>query len=740
MFSTQSSFLQNVSSNSTKNPQDQLSGKIIRITFHNSENFFTVAKIEAKGQKGEIAVVGTMPFVQEGLSVKLQGSWTVDPRHGKQFAVEKYTYELPQDPEGLEQFLSSGILPGVGKKTASKLVDHFGSNILHILESQQDKLYELSSLGEKKIQSIIAAWNEHSQFQELSYILLSWGITHKQAVKIVKKWGHESVSIIKKNPYTLAKEIRGIGFQLADAIAMSIGFDKTSKERLHAAVEFFLWEKANEGHTAPLLEDFISYSAEQLNVTTENIQDTVKDAVAQGALSLFVHPEKATTQVQIKHLHFIEQSIAKEAARLFHATPSLRSIDIVKALSWAESKSSLTLHEAQRNACKMVIENQFSIITGGPGTGKSTILRVILAIFEKLTSKIILAAPTGKAAKRMQEITGKPSKTIHRLLHFDPIKNSFEYNNKNPLIADLIVIDESSMLDSQLTYFLLRAIPTGAKVVIVGDVNQLPSIGAGAVLSDLISSQKIATTHLTEVFRQAKQSCIIQSAHRILHGELPYLKNTQGSDFLFVTANEPKEAQETILDLVVNKIPNTFGFNPKNDIQVLAPMKKGEIGCDMLNSILQAHFANRKDTSANKRTFVVGDKVMQIKNNYKKDVYNGDVGWVERLDQEAGTMQVTFDDQTHTYDALELEELVLAWAVSVHKYQGSEIPCVIIPVHTQHFRMLTRNLLYTAVTRGKKLVVLVGTVKAIAIAVKQKESMSRWTCLPQRLSEAFAIS
>ena len=710
--------------------QETLTGKILRITYHNTDNYFTVAKIEVTPHKGEIAIVGTMPFVQSGLMVDLEGSWAVDARHGKQFSVTKYKYTLPEDPESLILFLSSGVIPGVGIKTAKKMVDHFGPKLLHILDKEPERLHEMSGLG-KKADGIKAAWSAHSQYQELSYILLSWGITHKQAAKIFKKWAHTSVEIIQKNPYVLAKEIQGIGFQLADAIARSIGFLLNSPERLDAAIEYFLWEKSTEGHTAPLLEEFISSSAELLQVTKEEVEERVKEKKKTGAVYFFTVKEEQV-QIQLRQLHYLEESIASECLRIKGGPSPVRSFDIEKALAWAEEKTSLQLHPIQREACHMSLSHPISIITGGPGTGKSTILRIILMIFERLSKKIILAAPTGKAAKRMQEITGKFSKTIHRLLRYDPSKNTFEYTNINPLPADLIVIDEASMLDTSLSHHLMKAIPTGAKVIIVGDVNQLPSIGPGMVLQDLIATGQIATTKLTEVFRQAKRSQIIQSAHHILQGEIPSLKNWEGSDFLFFPANEAQEAQTILIDLAVKKIPETYGFDPRNDIQVLAPMKKGEIGCDMLNTLLQNHFSPNKPVSGKGNIFVVGDKVMQIKNNYQKDVYNGDVGWVEWIDQEMGVLRVSFDDHKVEYSTNELEELSLAWAVSVHKYQGSEIPCVIIPVHTQHFKLLNRNLLYTAVTRGKKLVVLVGSVKAIAIAVKQQANLSRWTGLTHR--------
>lgn len=704
----------------------ELSGKIVRITFHSPDTYFTVAKIVPKGKKQEITAIGTMPFVQIGLLVQLQGIWKIDPKHGRQFAVEKFTYELPHDKEGIVQFLSSGVLPGIGQVFAKRIADHFGESTIHVLDSQTDKLYEIPGLSKKKVQSIIASWQNHSQFQELSHILLSWGITHRQAAKILQKWGHESVKILQENPYTLAKEIKGIGFQLADAIAKSLGFDPHSEKRLDAAIEFLLWEKANEGHTAPPLEEFIATSSETLQVTKEEVQESIKKAVLHGFVFLLKPAD--VTQVQLKHMRFLEQSIAMSITRLNSAPSCLRAFDVEKALEWAEKTVMLTLHSTQRDACRTSLTNQLSIITGGPGTGKSTIIRVILEIYKKLTKKIILAAPTGKAAKRLFEITHTESKTIHRLLHYSPIKNSFEYNAENPLPADVIVIDEASMLDSQLTYYLFRAIAEGTKVVIVGDVHQLPSIGPGAVLSDLITSGKIATTHLTEVFRQAQKSAIIQSAHRILHGDMPYLKNFQGSDFLFFSKTEPEEAQKTILELVTNTIPEQFGFDSKQDIQVLSPMKKGALGCDAMNSLLQGLFAN-KQTSRDSKVFLMGDKVMQIKNNYNKDVYNGDVGWVVGIDHDIGSITVAFDERTLEYSPLDQEELILAWAVSVHKYQGSEVPCVVIPVHTQHFKMLTRNLLYTAVTRGKKLVVLVGSIRAVAIAVHQKDAISRWTGL-----------
>ena len=714
--------------------EETLVGKIVRITFHHPDTHFTVAKIRPSGKACEVSAVGIMPFVQGGLDVSIQGAWKVDPKHGRQFIVEKYKYELPSDKEGVIQFLSSGILPGIGKALATKMWNHFGKAILHVLDVESERLDKLPGFSSKKIQSIRSSWQEHTQFQELSYLFMTWGITHRQATKILQKWGHESVDVIHQNPYILAQEIQGIGFQLADTIARSIGFDLHSQKRLMAAIEFFLWEKSNEGHTAPPLEEFINYSAELLGVSKEAIQECVKKVIQSGRIALIKSIESSSPQLQLAHYAFLEQSIAHDIVRLSSTPSLLRKFDIEKALTWAEEKVGLVLHSTQKEACRTSLSNQVSIITGGPGTGKSTIIRILLAIYQKLTSKIILTAPTGKAAKRLFEVTNAPSKTIHRLLHFSPAKGCFEHTTENPIPADVVIIDEASMLDSQLASSLFKAIPSGAHVVIVGDVNQLPSIGAGAVLSDLIDSKKIATTTLTEIFRQAQRSAIIQSAHRILNGNMPFLKNHPASDFLFFAASEPEEAQKSILTLLFETIPERFGFDSKQDIQILSPMKKGALGCDALNTLLQSRFSGCSVQEGHK-ALQIGDKVMQIKNNYLKDVYNGDIGWVVEVDSDLGMVTVSFDDRLIEYTLLEQEELILAWAVSVHKYQGSEVPCVIIPVHTQHFKLLTKNLLYTAVTRGKKLVVLVGTIKAIAIAVHQKESILRWTGLQRCLIE-----
>ena len=708
--------------------EETLHGEVLRLTYHDPISSFTVAKLKPQEGGREITIVGTLPMIQVGQQVRCSGAWEVDQRHGRQFAVHSHSYELPTSQASIERFLASGLLKGVGPTFASKIVRRFGARTFDVLDNEPEKLHTVEGLGKRRAKKIIESWKKRTEEQELLALLLDWGISQTMAMKILRLWGHEALATIKKNPYQLAKEIHGIGFQAADAIAKRLGFADDAPARIDAAVEYFLWELGTEGHTCYAVDTFLPLAEQRLSLPASTISSRLAAGFQNGELVLFTPSQEKGLHVASKRLFFAEQRIASSLKRLQEAKSRLRSVDVPKAIAWAEEKLTMTFADKQKEAIAASLSNKVSILTGGPGTGKSTITRAIVAIYSMLTENIVLAAPTGRAAKRLQEMTHHYSQTIHRLLKFNPGTGLFEHNADNPIPCDLLIVDETSMIDAPLACSLLDAVPSHARLLIVGDVDQLPSIGPGTVLKDIIDSGSIPTVRLTEIYRQAKHSKIIENAHRINRGEMPFLKNDRG-DFFFFPAKEPAEICSAVLDLVTKKIPEKFSLDPRREIQVLAPMRRGECGIEQLNTSLQSFFGEGQSGR-----FILNDKVIQMKNNYKKEVFNGDIGFVRAIDSSEGTVCVEFDDRHVVYDGSDIDQLALAWAVSIHKYQGSEAPCVVIPLHTQHFKLLNRNLLYTAVTRGKRLVVLVGSAKAVGIAVNQENTDGRQTNLKRFLT------
>ncbi len=709
---------------------EELTGCVEHLTYSDPETFFTVATLLCPGQKKSVIVTGILPAVQVGETIYCQGSWKLHPKHGMQFEVQTYEMQLPQDARSIEKFLASGAVRGIGKAFAARLVERFGKDTLKVIDKQPHLLEEIGGLGKKRLDTLVSSWQEQKELKELFVFLQGFGVSRAYARRVLKAYGSEALQKIKKNPYSLAKEVQGIGFRFADAIAKNIGLKEDSPERIEAGVDFVLYELSHEGQVCYPLELFIAKAKETLNVDADLIRQQVGRMFQKELIEL--QRLNDSFFIWSKPLYISEVGIANEIKRLQQAKSSLRDVLIDKAITWSQEKLYLTFAPLQEQAVRQVLQEKVSIITGGPGTGKSTITKALVAIFEKLTDKILLVAPTGRAAKRLAEITHKYASTIHRILKFDFTKGRFKYDRDNPLPCDVIIIDESSMIDTYLTYQLVRAIPTHAKVVFIGDANQLPSIGPGTVLKDLINSQSIATTRLNAIFRQAAGSKIILNAHRINEGKMPFTEHDPQygrCDFFFVEAQEPEQVVTTIIELVTKKIPRDEHMDAKKDIQVLVPMRKGICGIDALNRELQ------KKLTPNESGFLfrIGDKVMQLRNNYSKDVYNGDIGYIASIDPMEELFTVQMDDKTVEYEFSETDELVLAYAVSIHKYQGSECPAIVMPVHTTHFKLLTKNLLYTGVTRGKKLVYLVGTKKAIAIAVKNEDVMQRYTSLASRL-------
>lgn len=720
---------------------DEIVGYIERITFHNAENGYTVAQLKEARRSDLVCIVGHMPGIQPGETVRCQGHWKQHLVHGRQFCIEFHKVEAPADVIGIRKYLGSGLIKGIGPKYAGRIVDKFGADTLNIIDLDPDKLLEIEGLGKKRIDKLKECWSEQKSIREVMVFLQSHGVSPTYAQKVFKTYGNQSVKKVQANPFQLARDIRGIGFKKADDIAQKLGIAKDSPERIDAGIEYALSECADDGHVCFPENDLIMLAEEMLEAPLSLIQTRLICLEAENRITIgqMVFEGKLDSFVWLKPLFASELGICRQIVRLQQGKCHLRDVDIDRALTWVQDQLSIKLAENQKKAVAQSLTEKVQIITGGPGTGKSTITKSILAITEKLTPHIILAAPTGRAAKRMTEITGKKASTIHSILEVDFKKGGFKKGLDNPLECDLIIVDESSMIDTYLMYNLLKAIPTHARVVFVGDIHQLPSVGPGNVLKDMIASRNLPVTALNEIFRQAAGSRIITNAHRINNGTFPDIQNVSDSDFFFINSESPEDVLKDILTLVTQRLPKKYGFNPFDSIQVLAPMRRGIIGTENLNLVLQEQLnPNGTPLLWAGRRFLPGDKVMQIRNDHKREVYNGDIGRIVTIDLVEQEVVVNFEGRDIIYEFCDLDELVLAYAVSIHKYQGSECPCVVIPIHTTHFKLLHRNLLYTGVTRGKKLVVLVGTKKAIALAVKNDEVKRRHTGLQQALTEVLS--
>ena len=711
---------------------DSLAGYVEAIIFTQQENGFTVARLKEAQKKDLTVIVGYLPSLQPGESIACKGVWKMHPSHGRQFEVSDYTVEMPNDVVGIQKYLESGLVKGIGPIYAKKIVEKFGLQTLSIIDETPHKLLDIPGLGEKKLDSLIACWKAQKSIREVMIFLRANGASPAYAQRIYKAYGDLSIQKVKENPYKLAKDIFGIGFKIADQIALKIGFALHSSERISAGIEFVLWELSNEGHTCYPIVEFLPLAKATLDVEESLIQEELKTLSEKGIIIV------QEPLLWLKPFYGYEVNIAKDLQKLVNHPQSIRGIDVSKAASWAQEQQGIEFAEQQKIAITMALTNKVHIITGGPGTGKSTITNAILRVADKLTNKILLAAPTGRAAKRMSQITRRKAFTIHALLEMDFATGGFKRGKDKPLDCEFIIIDEASMIDTPLLFYLLKAIPPGAKVLFVGDIDQLPSVGPGTVLRDIINSSKVPVTKLTEIFRQAKGSKIITNAHRINQGEFPSLSDSPFSDFHFIEAETAEAIQQIILQLVDQEIPEKYKFDKIEDIQVLSPMKRGAIGSEIMNDVLQnlLNPSSKPLLKAGKK-FHENDKVMQIRNNYDKGVSNGDIGRIQEIDAQDQILTVSFDGKVVEYAFEDLDEIVLAYATSVHKYQGSECPCVVIPVHTSHFKLLHRNLLYTAVTRGKKQVYLVGTKKAVAIAVHNDQVQKRYTNLEKAICENF---
>jgi exodeoxyribonuclease V alpha subunit len=721
--------------------REVLAGLVERVTFHNADNGFCVLRIKARGHRELATVVGHAAAISAGEWVTASGEWVNDRTHGQQFRARFLRTSEPTSVEGIEKYLGSGMIRGIGPIYARKLVGAFGDKVFDVIEAEPDRLREVDGIGPVRAGRIAAAWAEQKVVREIMVFLHSHGVGTARAVRIFKTYGVDAVQVMSENPYRLARDIRGIGFKTADTIAMKLGVEKTAMIRVRAGISYALTEAMDEGHCGLPRDELVPLAETLLEVAADQVRTALDLELSDGAV---VADRVGETEcIFLTGLYRAEAGIAKLLGALLHSSRPWPSIDADKAIPWVEQRTNLTLAGSQKAAVRMALGSKVMVITGGPGVGKTTIVNSILRILAAKNVRIALCAPTGRAAKRMSDATGMAAKTIHRLLEVDPRSGGFKRNAGNPLDCDLLVIDETSMVDVLLMHALLKALPRSAALLVVGDVDQLPSVGPGQVLADMIESGAIPVVRLTEVFRQAAQSQIIINAHRINEGAMPDLRKPEGeSDFYFVPADDPETAVPRILELVCSRIPQRFGLDPIRDIQVLCPMNRGGVGARSLNIELQAALnpAGERKVERFGWTFAPGDKVMQIENDYDKEVYNGDIGYVDGVDPEAGELTASFDGRNVTYGFGELDTLVPAYATTIHKSQGSEYPAVVIPVMTQHYTMLQRNLLYTGVTRGKRLVVLVGQRKAVAIAVKSVSGRRRWSKLREWLSAGNSAS
>ena len=708
----------------------QLRGIVDRITFQNEENGYTVARLQVEGSTAYdnrlATIVGEMLSINPGETVVLEGEWTTHKQYGAQFKIESYQTVYPSTVEGMRRYLGSGLIKGIGPVTAKRIVNHFGKEALDVIERDPERLVEVEGLGAKRAKWIIKAWEDQREIHNVMLFLQSHEVGTGYAVKIWKRYGHEAIELIKENPYRLSVDVWGIGFLTADRIAQKMGIPAHSDRRIQAGLLHVLNEAADkEGHVFLPEDALIESCAEALDVPVDAIAPCVAQLLSEESV---VVDDK---RVYLPHLYYAEQGAATRCYQLSQVQ-RIELGNIPAEIKVIEQRDGVTFAPRQKTALEKALSHNLLVLTGGPGTGKTTTIKGLIALLEARKKKIALAAPTGRAAKRMSEATGHEAKTIHRLLKFSPSEMTFEKNFENPLEIEALIVDEISMVDTVLMNSLLRAVPISASVVLVGDVDQLPSVGAGNVLKDVIASGIVEVVELNEIFRQAQTSRIITNAHAINRGEMPYLQNDRDSDFFFLEVSEPEQVVETVCGLCASRLPRTYRLDGIEDIQVLVPMYRGETGANNLNRVLQDELNPKgQETTRGGIRFRVGDKVMQVRNNYDRDIFNGDIGRIQGIEDDI--FRVRFQDRVLEYEFSELDELVLAYAMSVHKSQGAEFRAVVMPLTTQHYMMLQRNLLYTAITRARELVILAGTKQALGMAVRNNRVAERHTTLTQRI-------
>lgn len=735
-----------------------------RLTYHSEETGYTVARFKAPRTSELLTIVGNFANIQAGQTLRLEGTWREHPKFGPQFQVKQYRETKPATLTGLEKYLGSGLIKGVGAVTAKRIVAHFGLETLDIIENQIDRLSEVPGIAQKRIQMIQGAWAEQKAIKEVMLFLQSHGVSTTYAVKIYKEYGDESIAIVTRNPYQLATDVYGIGFVTADAIARNIGIPPDSEFRYRSGILQVLSEAAEEGHCFLPQPELVDRTVKRLAIADhqplpEKILALTLQMAQDGELVLQELPpncaassepageapagETSESEVICYNPPFYGAEF-KLAERLLYLLSEPVTVDLGRVQRWIDrftEKTGLQLSGQQRQAVELAAQHRVLVLTGGPGTGKTFCTRTIVALWKAMGKAIALASPTGRAAQRLSEMAGQEAKTVHRLLEFDPSNFKFKRDSDNPIPAQAIAVDEASMLDLFLANSLVKAIPLEAQLLLVGDIDQLPSVGPGNILADLIRSGQVPVVRLTEVFRQAQASQIVSNAHRINQGQFPELEpvsNQPQSDCLWLAAPEPTDGVQAIQDLVTDLIPQ-LGFDPARDVQVLCPMTRGEVGTRHLNKVLQALInpPQRDKTEIVRGGMIlrVGDRIIQQVNDYDREVYNGDLGVITAIDTDEPSVRVQFSDRQVTYDYVDLNEITLAWSVTVHKSQGSEYPVVLLPLYMQHYLMLSRNLLYTGLTRARKLAVLIGPQKAIGLAVREVRSQQRYTLLAQRLGD-----
>ena len=700
-----------------------------RITYQNPDNGYSVMKVKVKGYDDLVTLVGNLLEVPAGSVLLCEGDWKVDKRYGSQFVCQSWEEVMPATVYGIEKYLGSGLVKGIGPKFAQLIVRQFGLETIDVIETDIDRLYEVPGIGKKRVEKIRESWEKQKDIKNVMLFLQGHGVSTAYAAKIYRQYGKESIDLVKENPYRLADDIWGIGFKTADSIAAKMGYEKNDLRRCQSGLIYTLNQLANEGHVYAEEEQLVKAALELLEADEVPIREALTHMVQTEDLKL------EDEAIYLPPFYFAEVGTTNRLLALLHASDQ----DFTKKMNvQALSKEiGIEYDEVQLQAIEEAIRSKVMVLTGGPGTGKTTTTQGIIAALKHMGLRILLAAPTGRAAKRMSEATGMEAKTIHRLLEFNP-KDGYKRNDENPLEGDALIVDECSMIDIILMNNLMKAIPSSMRVVFVGDIDQLPSVGAGNVLRDIIESEKIPVVRLTRIFRQAQTSRIVMSAHAINQGLFPDTSNGKQTDFFFIQQEEPEKVAEEIVNLVKNRLPKAYSQKVSN-IQVLTPMQRGVVGAANLNMALQ-NALNPSQIALNRGgySFRQGDRVMQLRNNYDKDVFNGDLGYVESVDMEERTLLVNFEDRLVEYEASELDELTLAYATTIHKSQGSEYPIVVMPVLMTHYVMLQRNLIYTGITRAKKICVLIGTKKALSFAVRNMSVLKRNTKLKERLNPDLA--
>lgn len=710
---------------------ESIKGTIERIVFRNEENGYVVARISSNSHDENLTtIVGNIASINIGENYELKGEWTNNQKYGRQFSFKDYILILPTSLLGIKRYLSSGLIKGVGPATAERIVNHFGNKTLDILENDLKRLTEIEGIAEKRVEIIEKSWEEQKEIKRVMLFLQSYQITTGYAVKIFKTYGNAAIKKLEENPYCLINDVMGIGFKIADKIAQKLGIEADSPERIEAGIKYILQELANQGHCYGVKSEIIKFGSELLEAD-ESLFEKALNHLNDGE-EIIIQSEK----IWLPYYYYSELGICKKLIKLIEYPHQIININLKEKIKSIEEKYHITFAREQKKAINQVLLNRILVLTGGPGTGKTTTTLGLIELFKELKFNITLAAPTGRAAKKISETTGREAKTIHRLLKYSPKNNTFFKNENNPIRTDVIILDEVSMIDVILMNQLLKAILPGTFLVLIGDVDQLPSVGPGNVLKDIIESGVIPVVRLTTIFRQESRSLIIVNSHRINEGKYPILKGEKERDFYFLEEEIPQAAVRKIINLCTTRLPSKYKIDPVVDIQVLTPMYKGEVGADNLNYQLREAL-NPKGTQIKYRDniFRVNDKIMQIKNNYDKEVFNGDIGTINKINLEESTLEVSFYERKVSYDFAELNELVLAYAITVHKSQGSEYKIVIIPVTTQHYLLLQRNLLYTGITRARDMVILIGTKKALWIAIKNNKTFHRNTLLQERLRE-----